>query len=472
MDALEDIEADEYVRLKQIRREKILQHKRRRTRTVLALVLVGIPAIALAVWGATALYKTGKLPSLYNGTPPWERLQMLATRIPFLRPSPVHLSIEATPPPAVYGHAIQVRGRIKERDSGVTEVRVESKVRKGKWRRIGGATVSAKGRFVAQIYPKANGFVRARVPGRGTSNEAPVLVRSALTVATSGTAFWRRPFAVKGRVMPANAGTGVTAVVKRGRRWWQVAETTTNARGQYRLGWSPQTTSTAAYRVLVESTPEHAAVSSAPVRVRAWYMVGLTFDDGPLPPYTNEILDALRRYRVKATFFPLGQMVREHPNVMRRAVREGNLVGNHSYSHPVLTRLSDDGVREQLASTSALVVKASGVRPRWMRPPGGATDNRVNEAAAKLGMKVAMWDVTAVDWEGSPSYSAIVKRVADQVEPFDIVLMHDGGGDRSQTAKAIPAMIRRLMLKGYLPVTLDELYPGASAPKPVLPANR
>lgn len=107
-----------------------------------------------------------------------------------------------------------------------------------------------------------------------------------------------------------------------------------------------------------------------------------------------------------------------------------------------------------------------------MRPPGGATDDRVNEAAHALGMKVAIWDLTTVDWEGGPSYRTVTKRALEQVQPSDMILMHDGGGDRSQTARAINYMVQQLKARNYLPVTLDEIYPGTSAPDPVLPAER
>jgi peptidoglycan/xylan/chitin deacetylase (PgdA/CDA1 family) len=393
-------------------------------------------------------------------------------RLAFWRNGPVKVRFRAMRTSVRYGERLRVMGMVSPADLDGARVRIEEKLPGRKWRLVATTMPSSKGVFESDVKPLESGTLRAAVRGRGASAEVTVTVAPIVTLRASPTAFWRRPFSVEGRLLPSRAGAVVVVQMQRGGEWVTLRKTRTDGDGRYRVVWKPRRVGKYAYRAVVGESDRLAGAISSTARARTWYMVGLTFDDGPASPYTDEILAILKRYRVRATFFVLGQMVNENPGLVKRAVRQGNLIGNHSYSHPTLTRLSEERLNEELASTSDLVARVSGKRPHWMRPPGGATNAQVNAAARRLGMKVAIWDITTVDWQGGPSYRTITRRAMAQVKPFDMILMHDGGGDRSQTAKAIGHLISQLEKKSYLPVTLDQLYPGKSAPEPTLPAQR
>lgn len=473
---LDDIEVEEYVRIRREHREALRGGRRRRRRVLLLFMIGAIPIYALVLRGALGLTMGARSSAARTPALTWSAVRNgvgdAFAALAFWKNGPVKIRMKVLQPVVFYGRKVAVMGLVTPANLGESSVRIEARSHAGRWHALGAVRPSARGAFETMVAPRENGFLRARVADRGVSKDIPIIVRPVATMNASGTAFWHRPFAVKGSVLPTSAGTRVVIQIKRGSAWRAFRTARTDQAGSYVVAWRPSSVGERTYRALVPQTAARAAAVSPGKKIAAWYMVALTFDDGPWPPYTDEILDTLRLRRVHATFFVLGQMVQQNPSLVKRAVREGNVVGNHSYSHPALTRLSDDRLREELRSTSNLVAKASGRRPRWMRPPGGATNERVNSMAKELGMKVDIWDITAVDWEGGPSYRTITRRVMEQVRPSDTVLMHDGGGDRSQTAKAINFMIEQLKARDYLPVTIDQIYPGSSAPKPLLPGAR
>jgi peptidoglycan/xylan/chitin deacetylase (PgdA/CDA1 family) len=165
----------------------------------------------------------------------------------------------------------------------------------------------------------------------------------------------------------------------------------------------------------------------------------LTFDDGP-GPHTDELLDVLGRYDVRATFFVIGAQIAERAATVRRAVDEGHAIGNHSWDHPSLPTLSEDQVHDQLARTSAAIAAAIGQAPELFRPPFGNTDAMVERVAAALGMGQVLWDVDTEDWR-EPGRDRVRQRIAT-AKPTEIVLLHDGGGDRSGTVAAVEAFLR------------------------------
>lgn len=176
--------------------------------------------------------------------------------------------------------------------------------------------------------------------------------------------------------------------------------------------------------------------------------VALTFDDGPNPTYTPQILDILDRYGVKATFFELGSSVARYPELSAEIIRRGHSIGNHTWSHPNLTKLPGRALNDQIESTTNAIVAATGTTPSCLRPPGGNLNAAVNNTIAGHSMRPAMWSVDTYDWR-KPGAPTIVFR-ALAVQPDGVVLLHDGGGDRSQTVTALPAIIEGLMARGLL----------------------
>lgn len=176
--------------------------------------------------------------------------------------------------------------------------------------------------------------------------------------------------------------------------------------------------------------------------------VALTFDDGP-SPYTPQILKILRERKAKATFFLLGQQVAANPAAARRVLAAGHELANHSYSHPMLPSYSE------LSSANRVIRRATGFKPCLFRPPYGALNSSVISSARTLGMKSVLWDIDTVDWS-SPGSGAIRARGSDAGRG-SIVLMHDGGGPRSQTVEALPGMIGNLRARGYQLVTVTQL---------------
>lgn len=178
-------------------------------------------------------------------------------------------------------------------------------------------------------------------------------------------------------------------------------------------------------------------------------LLALTFDDGP-GSWTADFLDVLRRKRVHATFFVIGQEVPGREEVLRRALREGHEIGNHSMHHEQLPDLG------ALEATSALIRAATRFRPCLFRPPGGVVNASLVSAAGAAGMATVLWDVDPADWT-RPGAGAIHDRVVGAARPGSIVVLHDGGGDRSETLAALPRIVDTLRGRGYRLVTVSRL---------------
>ncbi|MFF9126792.1 polysaccharide deacetylase family protein [Streptomyces sp. NPDC014889] len=172
----------------------------------------------------------------------------------------------------------------------------------------------------------------------------------------------------------------------------------------------------------------------------------LTFDDGPDREFTPHVLDILAQYDVRATFMVCGEMADWNRNLLARMADEGHVVGNHTWSHPLLTQLDRRGIRNEIERTSDVIEKAYGERPLWFRAPYGAWNRDVFKINAELGMEPLAWSVDSLDWT-TPGTGTIVRRIERGAAPGVVVLSHDAGGDRSQTVRA---------LRKYLPKLLDD----------------
>ncbi|MEU6405261.1 polysaccharide deacetylase family protein [Streptomyces sp. NPDC046985] len=174
----------------------------------------------------------------------------------------------------------------------------------------------------------------------------------------------------------------------------------------------------------------------------------LTFDDGPSPQYTPQVLDILARHDVQATFMVCGGMADKSRDLVARMADEGHVVGNHTWSHPLLTHRTRGVIRDEIERTSDLIEKVYGERPLWFRAPYGAWNRDVFQINAELGMEPLAWSVDSMDWT-TPGTDAIVRRVLRGAAPGVVVLHHDAGGDRSQTVRALRTYLPTLLDKGY-----------------------
>jgi peptidoglycan/xylan/chitin deacetylase (PgdA/CDA1 family) len=185
--------------------------------------------------------------------------------------------------------------------------------------------------------------------------------------------------------------------------------------------------------------------------------VALTFDDGPRPGQTELFLAALKDAGARGTFFMVGYLVRRYPGLARSVANAGMEIGAHSQSHKLLGHASKARIRSEISKGIASVQKVTGRRPVFYRPAGGSVNRFVYKEAKRLKVRLVMWTIDPKDWK-KPGADAIARRILDRVRPGSVVLMHDGGGDRSQTLKALKVVLTGLAARGYETVTLSELY--------------
>ncbi|WP_405997301.1 polysaccharide deacetylase family protein [Streptomyces sp. NBC_00829] len=212
-----------------------------------------------------------------------------------------------------------------------------------------------------------------------------------------------------------------------------------------------------AYRLqpMTEYTPPVFRRALPPVRTRPFERLAdagrtmvLTFDDGPDPHYTPGILRTLREYDVNAMFFVCGEMARENRDLLAEMAGAGHVVGNHTWSHPLIPKLPPSRIREELGRTSEVIEQTLGAAPLWYRAPYGAWNKYSFEIGAELGMEPLAWTVDTLDW-AEPGTGTIVRRVLEGAGPGVVVLSHDAGGDRSQSVTALRSYLPRLLDAGY-----------------------
>lgn len=186
--------------------------------------------------------------------------------------------------------------------------------------------------------------------------------------------------------------------------------------------------------------------------------VALTFDDGPEATYTAQVLDLLKEYNVKATFFLVGSGMERYPDVVKRIQAEGHAVGNHSYNHPDLRTLTKEGAYDQLWRTGRIFRKLLGYEPAFYRPPYGAvTDEQIPYFASK-GYRTVNWSIDSFDWDTTQnSVQEITERVLRYAHEGAIILMHTGGKDKTNTVKSLPIIIKALREQGYTFKTVPDM---------------
>ncbi len=202
--------------------------------------------------------------------------------------------------------------------------------------------------------------------------------------------------------------------------------------------------------------------------------LALTYDDGPNDPHTLRLLDVLARHDVHATFFLIGRFVRQRPDIAREIARAGHIVGNHTFTHPLLTLMSEAAIRQELSDGRAALEDAIGGHPsafsNLFRPPFGGRRPAVLRIARDLGLVTVMWSVTSNDWKAR-SAAVIEHKVARQIRGGDVILLHDGGHrqmgtDRSNTVAATDSLITRYKSAGYAFLTIPQMMEGTRELQP------
>ncbi|MCU0515576.1 MAG: polysaccharide deacetylase family protein [Oscillatoria sp. Prado101] len=186
-------------------------------------------------------------------------------------------------------------------------------------------------------------------------------------------------------------------------------------------------------------------------------IVALSYDDGPNPPYTNQLLDVLARDKIKATFYEIGLNIEKHPDIVRLIVAKGNELANHSYSHQSMVFRSPEFYRAEIEKTDSLLRELNVTQDISFRPPWGRRLLLLPYILSRMGKKLVLWDVDSEDYVKELSAEGIANRVTQQVRPGSIVLLHDGGGDRSRTVAATKIIIKSLKSKGYEFLTVSQL---------------
>lgn len=186
-------------------------------------------------------------------------------------------------------------------------------------------------------------------------------------------------------------------------------------------------------------------------------VVALTFDDGPGPKNTVQVLEILKKNNVKATFFMIGSMVQAFPKIAKQVADDGHVIGNHTWHH-WYRRMDTATAAKEIDRTADIIYKTTGEKTTLFRPPGGFLHNGLVDYAKNHHYAVMMWSGESGDAERrSPQVPGLVKNVIKSAKPGGIILMHDGGGNRAKTVKALPQMIADLKAQGYRFVTIPEL---------------
>lgn len=193
--------------------------------------------------------------------------------------------------------------------------------------------------------------------------------------------------------------------------------------------------------------------------------LALTFDDGPHPKHTPQLLDILKRKGIPATFFVVGKRIKRFPHILKRIAHAGHEIGNHTFHHLPLPLLPSFAIRRQLADTEKLITGATGLRSTFMRPPSGWFTPRVLDVARAMGYRPVIGTVHPLD-SRRPGEATIVERVHGRIQPGAIIILHDGGwrlaADRSETVAAADRLTDELLEHGYRFETLSQLAKASS----------
>lgn len=206
--------------------------------------------------------------------------------------------------------------------------------------------------------------------------------------------------------------------------------------------------------------PKTAGVTFTRVMVSGNY-IAMTYDDGPHPVNTPRLLDILAARNIKATFYVIGNSVNQNPGVLRRTVAEGHEIGNHTQTHPLLSKLGDSQLRQEMQRCEDSIGRAAGIRPRTMRPPyGGLLQRQRQLVLNEFGYPTILWSVDPLDWK-RPGASVIASRIVSGTTPGGIVLAHDL---HAQTIDSMPQALDGLLRRGFKFVTVSQLIAMQVAP--------
>jgi len=195
--------------------------------------------------------------------------------------------------------------------------------------------------------------------------------------------------------------------------------------------------------------------------MRGSKQIALTYDDGPNDPHTLKLLDVLAKHSVRATFFMIGRYVRQRPDIARAVAQAGHVIGNHTFTHPLLIFESAAQTRTEFLGCRSALQDVIGKHSNLFRPPFGGRRPATLRIARELGLQPVMWNVTGYDWNAPPAM-VIENKVARQMRGGDVILLHDGGhhtmgADRAQTVIATENLIWRYKDQGYEFVTVEEM---------------
>ena len=189
--------------------------------------------------------------------------------------------------------------------------------------------------------------------------------------------------------------------------------------------------------------------------------IALTYDDGPNDPHTLRLLEILAKHGVSATFFLIGRYVQQRPEIVREIAHAGHTIGNHTFTHPLLTLRSETEIKRELSECRAILQNAIGEPSNLFRPPFGGRRPAVLRIARQLGLQPVMWNLTGYDWSAPPA-AAIERKVSNHIRGGDVILLHDGGhkqmgADRSQTLIATDHILTRYKSEGFEFVTIPQM---------------
>jgi len=187
-------------------------------------------------------------------------------------------------------------------------------------------------------------------------------------------------------------------------------------------------------------------------------MIALTFDDGPSPTFTPQILDILKKNKVKGTFFMIAREAEKYPDIVRRLVSEGHEIANHTYNHKYLHNSTEADLKKELTLAEETIIKAGGVKPKLFRPPGGYYNEMIVKVSKEMGYRVIIWswEQQSRDW-ANPGTPTIIRRVLEDASSGNIIVFHDRGGNRVQTVQAMQPIIDGLKQNGFKLVTVSEM---------------
>lgn len=199
--------------------------------------------------------------------------------------------------------------------------------------------------------------------------------------------------------------------------------------------------------------------------------VVLTFDDGPSPEYTEPILNILKKYNVKATFFVVGSQVQKHCNILQRIYSEGHEIGNHSYNHPWMAKISSEEQQNEILQTQGMIQSCISYQPRWFRSPYASQNESTLKIAHQAGLNTALWTIDTQDWRKSSTTQSIIQKALNY-QTNNIILMHDGvepnpnfkhpeaSLTRNNTVQSLETIIQRFQNNGFQFLTISEAFSG------------